>query len=212
MEGIREENLQPCPGPLQRTRLPRAEPAGSGQAEGLGGAAGGPDRASQGGARAAPGRDKAGHDSNSHSLLKGKILKRPPTWATVLYDSTSCTALPPPSPRLPSSALLFDSRVTPSRPYFSRDLKPGPWAENSLTGTEFKRSLFVNPQQVHLKHFPKLLCPKTCSLFKATPAVSGMLPGRAKRSRLPPQRWKLQPRNSHPVLTHSPRMTQRPSC
>lgn len=37
MEGIREGKLQPCPGPLQRTRLPGVEPAGSGQAEGLGG-------------------------------------------------------------------------------------------------------------------------------------------------------------------------------
>lgn len=81
MEGIREENLQPCPGPLQRTRLPGVEPVGSGQANGLGRAAGGPDGASQGGARATPSQDKAGHDSNSHSLLKGKILKRCPTWA-----------------------------------------------------------------------------------------------------------------------------------
>lgn len=40
VEGIREGNLQPGPGPLQRTRLHGAEPAGSGQAKGLEGSCG----------------------------------------------------------------------------------------------------------------------------------------------------------------------------
>lgn len=35
MEGIREENLPPCPGPA-KDEVAKAEPAGSGQAEGLG--------------------------------------------------------------------------------------------------------------------------------------------------------------------------------
>ena len=71
------------PRPSAKDEAAWVEPAGSGQAKGLGGAAGGLDGASQaepawGGLGPEPGRDKAGHQLQEPQPAKGKILKRSP--------------------------------------------------------------------------------------------------------------------------------------
>lgn len=100
------------PRPSAKDEAAWVEPTGSGQAKGLGGAAGGPDGASQaepawGGLGPVPGRDKAGHQLQEPRPAKGEDTETVPTWAIIFSDSRSSTALPPPFPRLSSSALLF---------------------------------------------------------------------------------------------------------